>query len=245
MTSVRRLRGADAAAYQALRLEGLRESPDAFGRTLAEEADRSLAGVAAMLDRHAVFGAPRGADLVGIAGLVFNDSARRAHKATLFGMYVCAGARGHGVAAALIDAIVAEARGRVEEVQLTVGAANIAARQLYERAGFRAYGFERRALQLDGVFSDEMLMALPTGGGEQSPPAATRFGKPRKRSITIAGHETSIALEPVFWAALEAAAARDGLPLNALIARIDAERIGAADPPNLASALRCWLFDRS
>jgi predicted DNA-binding ribbon-helix-helix protein len=68
---------------------------------------------------------------------------------------------------------------------------------------------------------------------------------PVKRSITIAGHATSISLEPIFWTALEAAARDAGLPLSALVARIDAERIAAADPPNLASALRVWLFERA
>lgn len=65
---------------------------------------------------------------------------------------------------------------------------------------------------------------------------------PIKRSVTIAGHETSLRLEPVFWTALEAEALARALPLNALIARIDAERILVADPPNLASAIRVWLF---
>lgn len=66
-----------------------------------------------------------------------------------------------------------------------------------------------------------------------------------KRSVTIAGHPTSITLEPAFWGALEVAAVDAGLPLNALIARIDAERLEVARPPNLASALRLWLFARA
>lgn len=67
---------------------------------------------------------------------------------------------------------------------------------------------------------------------------------PVKRSVTIAGHATSLSLEPIFWAALDKAAMEDGLPVNALVARIDAVRIAAADPPNLASAVRVWLFER-
>jgi len=67
---------------------------------------------------------------------------------------------------------------------------------------------------------------------------------PAKRSVSIAGHATSISLEPVFWAALGEAAAEMGLPLSALVARIDAERIEADDPANLASAIRVWLFER-
>ncbi|UZK64729.1 ribbon-helix-helix domain-containing protein [Sphingomonas sp. M1-B02] len=68
------------------------------------------------------------------------------------------------------------------------------------------------------------------------------FQGPCKRSVTIAGHATSISLEPIFWAALERAAVEHALPLSALIAAIDHARIQADDPPNLASALRSWLF---
>lgn len=73
-------------------------------------------------------------------------------------------------------------------------------------------------------------------------PPAGGFAGPVKRSVTIAGHETSISLEPVFWAALEAEATARALPLSALIAAIDAARIVADDPPNLASAIRSWLL---
>ena len=78
-----------------------------------------------------------------------------------------------------------------------------------------------------------------------APDRDTRFAGPVKRSITIAGHQTSISLEPVFWAALEAAARGEGVPLSALVARIDALRIAQARPPNLASALRTWMFVRA
>ena len=67
---------------------------------------------------------------------------------------------------------------------------------------------------------------------------------PVKRSVMIAGHATSISLEPIFWEALRQAAGAEGLPLSALVARIDAERVQAAGSPNLASAIRVWLFER-
>ena len=67
---------------------------------------------------------------------------------------------------------------------------------------------------------------------------------PVKRSVMIAGHATSISLEPVFWEALREAAAEEGLPLSALVARIDATRVEAKRPANLASAIRVWLFER-
>jgi predicted DNA-binding ribbon-helix-helix protein len=67
------------------------------------------------------------------------------------------------------------------------------------------------------------------------------YHPPVKRSLEIAGHKTSVSLEPLFWEMLREAARREGIPLNALIARIDAERIEAENPPGLAGAIRLWL----
>jgi predicted DNA-binding ribbon-helix-helix protein len=69
----------------------------------------------------------------------------------------------------------------------------------------------------------------------------------QKRSVTIAGHETSILIEPAFWRVLEGEAAAQAIPMNALIARIDAERLESArvanrPPANLASAIRLWAL---
>ena len=68
---------------------------------------------------------------------------------------------------------------------------------------------------------------------------------PVKRSVMIAGHATSISLEPVFWSGLARAATEEAIPLNALVARIDAARISGPDPGNLASAIRVWLYERA
>ena len=70
------------------------------------------------------------------------------------------------------------------------------------------------------------------------------YHPPVKRSVEIAGHKTSISLEPLFWAMLRQAADDEHVPVNALVARIDAERIGAETPPGLAGAIRLWLVDR-
>ncbi len=61
-----------------------------------------------------------------------------------------------------------------------------------------------------------------------------------KRSLTVAGHRTSIALEPAFWRALERLAAAQGRTLSALVAACDAGR--AASVP-LASALRVLALE--
>jgi len=64
-----------------------------------------------------------------------------------------------------------------------------------------------------------------------------------KRSFSIAGHRTSIALEPAFWQGLEAIAAARGLSLAATVRNIDETR----QTPNLSSAIRlavlAWYRD--
>ena len=60
-----------------------------------------------------------------------------------------------------------------------------------------------------------------------------------KRSLSLAGHRTSIALEPAFWAALTAIADARALTLTGLIAQIDSTR---TPEQNLASALRVFAL---
>jgi predicted DNA-binding ribbon-helix-helix protein len=61
-----------------------------------------------------------------------------------------------------------------------------------------------------------------------------------KRSLAIAGHRTSLALEPEFWAALDSIAVRQGLSIAQLIAEIDARR--GAETPGRALASACRVF---
>ncbi len=62
---------------------------------------------------------------------------------------------------------------------------------------------------------------------------------PRKRSITIAGHRTSLSLEPVFWDLLKQEAARQNISIAKLVAGLDTARSG-----NLSSAVRVYLVNR-
>lgn len=63
-----------------------------------------------------------------------------------------------------------------------------------------------------------------------------------KRSLSIAGHRTSVALEAEFWAALDEAAEADERSLAGLVAEIDRTR---SPHQGLASALRVWLLRRA
>ena len=71
--------------------------------------------------------------------------------------------------------------------------------------------------------------------------AARAAAGKRKRSLTIAGHRTSLSLEPEFWDALKQAADHDGKSLAALVGEIDSARQGR----NLSSAVRVWVLKRA
>ena len=81
--------------------------------------------------------------------------------------------------------------------------------------------------------------------GEATDPAAQDAGRLRKRSVTIAGHRTSLSLEAAFWDALKEMAAASGQSLNRLIEDVDRARqaSGAGQaPPNLSSAVRVFVL---
>jgi predicted DNA-binding ribbon-helix-helix protein len=63
-------------------------------------------------------------------------------------------------------------------------------------------------------------------------------GGARKHSVVLAGHKTSVSLEPEFWEALRAIAEARGRTLNEIVSEIDRRRSG-----NLSSAIRLYVLD--
>ena len=157
---VRLLCGADAAAFQALRLEALARHPSAFAATYAEEADQPLAEVARRLDQGPVFGALANGALAGTAGLAVPARAKKRHKGELWGVYVREEDRGQGLGRRLVEAAIAHARGHLEQLHATVTTGNHAARQLYRSLGFQTYGREPRGLKLGEEYFDQELLVL-------------------------------------------------------------------------------------
>jgi predicted DNA-binding ribbon-helix-helix protein len=66
------------------------------------------------------------------------------------------------------------------------------------------------------------------------------MAKDLKRSLTIAGHQTSLSLEPEFWAVLKTFAERDNKSIATLVGEIDETR----GPRNLSSAIRVWILNQ-
>ncbi len=76
--------------------------------------------------------------------------------------------------------------------------------------------------------------------GPEAGPGAAEGTALRKRSVTIAGHRTSLSLEEAFWRALKHQARTEGLSTAALIEKIDRDRT-----TNLSSAVRVYLLERA
>jgi predicted DNA-binding ribbon-helix-helix protein len=66
----------------------------------------------------------------------------------------------------------------------------------------------------------------------------------KKRSVSIHGHATSVALEPEFWVEVDIAAKTDGLSVSGLIRQLDDKRLIDAPQQGLASYIRVWALER-
>jgi RimJ/RimL family protein N-acetyltransferase len=156
--SVRQLEAADVEAYRALRLAGLRAHPHAFGADADEEAAWPIEDWLARVQNRSTFGAFIGDTLVGTAALAIEPGRKNRHRGLLVGMYVAPAARGTGAGRALIEAVLAAARGQVDEVALSVAIGNAPAIALYLACGFRPFAVDADAIRVDGVSVDDVLM---------------------------------------------------------------------------------------
>ncbi len=160
MPEVKKLTAADAAAFQAVRLEGLANHPCEFGTAFEEEAGLSLAEIGRRLDEGLVFGAFVDGELAAIAGFRRFDRIKKAHKGELFGVYVKKSARGLGLGEAVVRKVITVARGEVEQLLATVASLNHPAKALYAKLGFALFGIEPRGQKVGDRYYDQEHLVL-------------------------------------------------------------------------------------
>ncbi|HEY8050922.1 MAG TPA: GNAT family N-acetyltransferase [Ramlibacter sp.] len=162
---IRRLTPDDAATYRALRLRALREHPDAFTSSHTEEGQRPVEDSAWRLATKMFWGAWDGDSLVGMVGLEREARTKNRHKATVVGMYVAAECAGAGLGRRLFDALLTQAQhDGIGMLVLTVTDGNANATHLYESLGFRSFGVEPRAINVDGRYFGKNHMFLDLTG---------------------------------------------------------------------------------
>ena len=157
---IRRLGPDDAAAFAEIRLEGLARHPEAFGSDTETEATWPLETFAERLTNSAMFAYEEDGKVLGVAGFYAEAARKLGHRGALWGMYVREQARGKGVGARLVEAVLAHARQRVEQLHLNVAVENAAALALYQRCGFRIYGTEPRSMKIGNRYVDAHQMVL-------------------------------------------------------------------------------------
>jgi len=149
-------------AYRALRLEALSESPQAFGSTYSDQVDKPetfwqarLEAAARSQDSCLLFARLEGR-LVGMMG-AFRDVTGTG-PAEIVSVYVSPRARGLGVGARLMAAILETLQGwGVRRARLGVNPEQAAAVRLYTRFGFQEVEREHHRMG-DGLEHDEMFM---------------------------------------------------------------------------------------
>lgn len=161
--TVCRLAADDWQAYRAVRLAMLQESPSAFGSTHDEAADFDEQIWRQRLTDNVVLLARVGRTPAG--SVMYSEHAAADPVAcSLFGMWVHPGFRRTGVAQALVDAVVAQARAEGKRrVVLHVMSDNFGARGLYEREGFVATGHRVPYPHDDRLIEVEMELVLEDG----------------------------------------------------------------------------------
>jgi len=160
---LRLLQPEDAPTYAELRRAMLADTPWAFAS--APEDGISIELIAARLREpfNVIVGAfDEHGRLVGSCGLVRGRKVKMDHRAMIWGMYVEPVLRGQGVGERLLREAIGVARGwnGVTVVTISVSARSEAARRLYERVGFIAWGLEPNVLRWHGVMYDEVHLQL-------------------------------------------------------------------------------------
>lgn len=156
--SLRRLTPGDASAWRDIRLEMLRSEPRAYGAQYETELALEEAHFAKRLGSVRVFGCFEGPAIVATAGWQAMPNPREAHRGSLSAVFSRPAYRGKGQMRRLLEAIFADATGRVIQLELRVAAEGTAARRLYERSGFVVTGHLPRGLRDKGTYVDEVQM---------------------------------------------------------------------------------------
>ena len=158
---IRQLSSSDAGKYWDLRLEALKQAPEAFLTSYEDAIKREnpIAQVARNFtdEENYTYGAFEGDELIGVVTLLQEKAEKIKHRANIYAMYVTPKKQGIGVGNALLTEAINKAKTIevIEKINLSVVATNEAAKKLYSSLGFKVYGLEEKAMKVNGVYLDD------------------------------------------------------------------------------------------
>ena len=165
---LRKLAAEDAEAFWTLRVQALRDHPEAFGMSY-EEALATPMGE--LIERfrsditkpdNFVVGLFDGSRLLGTVAFRRESMSKLHHKGMFWSVYVAPELRGKGMGEAMVRRAIeyAVALPGLEQIDLSVAKSSTAARKLYASLGFEAFAYEPRALKVGDHYVDEEHMKL-------------------------------------------------------------------------------------
>ena len=165
IVKIRSAQEVSAQAFRDLRLEAVRNHPEAFGADFDTENGPPATFWEERLhapgSEGTIYFATQNDRFIGMCGILRRNSPKIKHSAIIWGVYVQAEWRGLKIAERLIASCIEWARAQgIKIVKLAVVNTNAAAIRCYASCGFKVYGVEPQALFYDAVMYDELLMAL-------------------------------------------------------------------------------------
>jgi RimJ/RimL family protein N-acetyltransferase len=144
--------------WKAIRLEAVKNCPEAFGGAWEDEIHQQDSIYETTLKQNSIFAARDGNKLIGVVGLSIPSLRKLKHRGKLFSMYVQPHYRGKKISTRLLEQLCSHAQNKVQQIQCSVVSTNHIALKLYQKHGFTTYGHDPRALHISGTYYDEQLM---------------------------------------------------------------------------------------
>jgi ribosomal protein S18 acetylase RimI-like enzyme len=160
MTEIRKLRQSDVLLWKAMRLDSLQQHPENYLSSYEEESLRSLSDWKNILKNNDIFGLFVGDELVSIVSFSIMSRYKYRHKGEIWGVYTSQEHRGKGYSNTLMQTVLSHAATKVKQCILTVTDTNHHAYKMYNQLGFKTYGIEPKAIEVDGEFHNEILMII-------------------------------------------------------------------------------------